>query len=29
MLSDYAAGDARWVWEAFVSDQSSILLTAI
>lgn len=29
MLSDYAAGDARWVWEAFVKDQSNILLTTI
>lgn len=27
MLSDYAAGDAQWVWEAFVKDQSNILLT--
>lgn len=27
MLSDYAAGDAQWVWEASVKEQYNILVT--
>lgn len=26
MLSDYAAGDTHWVWEAYVKNQYNILV---